>query len=111
MKARANSTQLKAIVKANNERWEASKNGVSIRVYEDGTVSYGDGSPMTWAEAHKLVTDGRKHFQAERRDRNGAKKSERAAAKRAKLEAKLAGINAALAALSDTTPEGATATA
>lgn len=99
MTARKNSTQEKAEIKANNERWEASKNGVTIRVYEDGTVGFGSGESMTWAEAHDLITNGRKQHQAERKDRNGLKKAERVAAKRTKLEARAAGIAAALEAL------------
>lgn len=89
MTARKNSTQEKAIIKANNERWAESKNGVSIRVYEDGTVSYGDGSPLTWAEAHALITDGRKHNQAERKAAAAAKRGNKTEDRRKALQAKL----------------------
>lgn len=71
---------------------------VTITVMGDGTAKIG-GKPVSWADAHKVVTDGRKRNQSVKRSLTAAKQKATKAQRAEKKAAQIARIEKRLAKL------------
>lgn len=74
------------------------KKYIVINMMTDGTVQV-DNKTITWAAAHKLITDGRKHNQSVKSQAAAARKAATKAKNADKVKAQIAAVEAKLAKL------------